>query len=246
MSAVPPRSPLVTTSVVPGRIRSTRWLRRTEGSISSALTPTMPEASSSGSGPGATRTTSPPGTRRRSRPCQPRTTSGAEIDAQASPSSAATGPKKMASLRSHPPGSACGSIGSAAETQIWRRPSGRSMFSKTGPFTSLTSATSTAASRRTWSSRAFAASSSAPTSARTRTPSRPSVSEPYVTAPPRRQPRGSAVVTSRDAAPTTRTVGGPSRSPDRAVTSRPERDRVYPAGPFPQHPEPFLVFLRAA
>ena len=215
------------------------------------LTPTRPAASSSGLGAGSMRWTSVPATSRRSNPCQPRATNGAGSPAHSGPSSAATGPRNRASFARHSPGSCVTAIGSAADRQRWRRPSGRSMFSNTGPCASAASATSTPASRSRSSSPAFDASRSTPTSARTRRPNRARVSDPYVTAPPSRQPRGSAVVTSRDAAPTTSTVGRATvgRGTDAAgapLTFGPNGGRVYPAGPFPKNPEPFLVFLRAA
>lgn len=243
---VPPRSPRVTARVAPGRIRSTRAPSRVPGSMSSLLTPTRSAAASSGSCLGGRRSTSAPGTRRRRRPCQPRAMNGAETDAHAGPSSPATEPRKTASFARHSAGNASVSIGSAAERQRWRRPPGPSTFSNTGPFASPVIATATPAARNPSSSLATAASASAPTSARTRSPSRASVSEPYVTAPPRRQPLGSPGVTSRAAAPTTSTVGRDAPATAGSITIGPNGARVYPAGPFPKHPEPFLVFLRAA
>jgi len=229
--------------VAPGRTRSTRSLSRTRGSRSSLLTPTTLAAATSDPGAGATRSTSAPGTSRRSRPCQPSATIGAETDAQAGGSSAATGPRKTASLSRHSGGSIPGSSGSAAERQRWRRPSGRSMFSNTGPLASLAGATWTPATRRISSSCASAASRSTPMSARTRRPSRARVSEPYAAAPPRRQPRGSSGVMSRDAAPTTSTIGRRYWPPGASLTIGRTGGRVYSAGPFPKNPEPFLVFL---
>jgi hypothetical protein len=232
----------------------TRSLSRTVESTSCALMPTSSAAVNSGSGRGGTRSTSAPTTSRRRSPCQPSATNGAGIDAHVAGSSAATGPRKSASGDRHASGSTPGSIGSAADRQCWRRPSGRSMFSKTGPCASGASEISTPAARRTSSSLAAAASTSTPISARTCSPSRARVNDAYATAPPRRQPRASAVVRSRDAAPTTSTVRGSrrlfrgsrgSRAPSRRspLTRGRNGGRVYPAGPLPKHPEPCFVFL---
>jgi len=177
MSIVPPRSPRVTRSPAPGRTRSTSSPSRILGSTSSMLTPTRSASVSSGFGAGGRRSTSLPGISRRSSPCQPSATNGAETVAHPGPSSAATGPRRTASFERHSAGTTAGSIGSAAETQRCRRPAGPSRFSKTGPCSSFASLTATPASRRTASSSASAAAASTPTSARTWSPNRASVSE---------------------------------------------------------------------
>ena len=227
-------------------MRSTSSLSRTLRSTSSPLTPTRSAAASSGPGTGATRSTSAPASSRLSRPCQPSATKDAGIDAQAGGSSPATGPRRRASESCQPGGRVAGSIRSATERQRWRRPPGSSMFSNTGPLASGARATSTPAAISTPSSRASAAAASTPISARTRRPRRARLNEAYVAAPPRRQPRGSSPVRSREAAPTTSTSGGPSRPSGRSLTIGPNGDRVYSAGPFPEHPEPCFVFLRTA
>ena len=201
------------------------------GGRSSRLTPISEAAWTSRFAAGGRRAISCPGTSSRSSPCQPRPRIGLASVAHASSTSSATGTIRTASSPDVQwEGSAASGIRSAGSRKWWRT------LSNTGPDSSLASAMTTPAARRRSSSRAEAASVSAPTSALTRNPRRPSVSAPYVTAPPSRQPRGSSGVTSRDAAPTTSTLGG-------VVTRGSNVGRVYSAGPSPPIPEPFLVFL---
>ena len=160
-------------------------------------------------GPGATRRTSSPGTSSRRSPCQPTVTnasSGAAV-AHTSGSSAATGESSQPWLARQASGTTSTGSGSDASWATWRRPSGRSMFTKTGPRSSSTSRSSTPASRNRSSSWAVAASASTPTMARVGSPSRATVRALYETPPPSRQPRGSLTSMSRLAAPTTRTAG---------------------------------------
>ena len=173
------------------------------GGRSSRLTPISEAAWTSRFGAGGRRAISRPGTSSRSSPCQPRPRIEPGSAAHPSSTSSATGATRTASSPDAQwGGRAASGIRSADARNRWRT------LSNTGPDSSLASAMTTPAARRRSSSRAEAASASAPTRALTRNPRRPSVSAPYVTAPPSRQPRGSSGVTSRDAAPTTSTLGG--------------------------------------
>lgn len=208
------------TRVAPGRTRRTASLGPTSGPRSSALTTTRSARVRSGRVIGARRSTSLPASSVRSRPCQPRPTSGTRADppvaegdgsprtAHESSSSPATGARTRASNADvHARGSAVSGTRSDVEMQRWRRPAGASMFSNAGPDLSSARVRTTPASRSRSSSVALAASRSTPTSAHTSMPSRASESEAWVTAPPSRQPRESATVTSREAAPTTSAIG---------------------------------------
>ncbi len=200
------------TRVAPGRTRGTTSPGLIVGPRSSSLTTTRSARVTSAPPVGARRSTSRPATRTRSRPCQPSATkrSGARIVSHASMSSLATGARTMAAMSArsaaHGPDIALGGMASLADRQRWRRPAAISMFWKTGPRASLTGSMSAPAARSRWSSDADAATPSTPTRMRVAMPSRASVRPAYATAPPRRQPRGSSAVRSREAAPMTSAV----------------------------------------